>query len=328
MNKEKSLVKLGIDWSGKPNKWLQIPKSKIPYCTAEGEIKNVKGEDLFRLKAIKPLGSGTFGMVDEYEKIFPNGEVSKLHVAMKRPKDTASDLLSEALFQWSLHEELIPYGLSSCVPKVYDVFVYKPTGDVWFTMECFEPQLLSQWCSKHFAQNPKLFPLLLLQIALILEVLQKECKVDHRDLKVNNMLVLDEPVKIFITWNGAEREVKFPFRVVLVDFGWACIQRLLDLREGDGLPPLDPCPKEGRDIFQVLVSIWSREELRRFLGAFWGGWIRERIRSAGSRAPYVSLTETHKDLNWMYPETDRSDFKAPLCAPKQIIQDCMRVLEE
>jgi serine/threonine protein kinase len=325
MDKEKSLSSLGIEWTGKPNRWLQIPRDTLPYCTAQGDVKGVHGEHLFTLKAVKNLGGGTFGFVDMFEKVYANGE--KVCVAMKRSRAAPLDLLSEALFQWSLHDEMKAYGLSSCIPKVFDVFLYKPTGDVWFTMECFTPQLLSQWCSKHLSKDNKLFPLLLLQIALVLEVFQKELKIDHRDLKVNNILVLDEPVTIDIQWEGKQQTIRFPFRVVVVDFGWACIQRLLDLREGDGLPPLDPCPKEGRDIFQVLVSIWSREDLRGLLGAFWGGWIRERIRSAGPSYPFVNLTETRKDLDWMYPETDRSDFQAPLCAPKQIIQDCMKMLE-
>jgi serine/threonine protein kinase len=322
MNKEKSLASLGIDWIGKPNQWLQIPKDKLPYSTATGKVKSVKGDDLFSLENQRPLGAGTFGQVDQFTKRYSDHTEE---VAMKHPHEAPFDLLCEALFQWSLHDELKPYGLSCCVPKVYDIFYHKAMKQVYFTMECFKPQLLSDWCNTHLSINPKLFPLLLLQIALVLEVFEKKLRIDHRDLKINNILVLDEPVSICV---GKEDILQFPFRVVFIDFGWACIQRLLDLREGDGLPPLDFCPKEGRDLFQVLVSIWSRQELRLFLEAMWGGWIRERIRSASPNRPYVKLAETDENLHWMYSVTDDLDFKAPLCSPKQIIQDCMKFIEK
>jgi hypothetical protein len=176
--------------------------------------------------------------------------------------------------------------------------------------------------------NPNLFQQVLLQIAYILDVFEYELLIDHRDLKVNNILVLDEPVTFK---KGTPQELHFPFRIIILDFGYSCIHKMLDIRDLDPelgiVSPIDFCPKEGRDIFQVLVSLWSREDIRRFIGAIWGGWIRERIHSADNKSKnYIKLTETERELKWMYWETDDKEFQAPMCSPKQIISDCLKML--
>lgn len=324
MDKEKSLDSLGIKWKGKPNSWIYISKSIIPYSTVKADVKSVEGEHLFHLYPLQPSGKGQFGQVDKFEKQFLDGR--KQVVALKTPLHQQVNLLFEALFQWSLHQELKRFHMESVIPEVYDIFVSRPSGLVYYTMEYFRPQLLSQWCSKHFKTNPNLFPEVLLQIAYILDIFEYDLLIDHRDLKVNNILVVDEPVTFK---KGTPNEKYFSFRIVIIDFGYSCIHKMLDIRDLDlGIvAPIDFCPKEGRDIFQVLVSLWSREDIRQFIGAVWGGWIRERILSADEKAKnYVKLTETQAELKWMYWETDDKEFKAPMCSPKQIISDCLKML--
>ncbi len=326
MDKEKSLESLGIEWKSRPNGWIYIPKKIIPFSTIKADVKSVKGEHLFHLHPLQALGKGQFGQVDKFEKQFPDGR--RKIVALKTPLNETVNLLYEALFQWSLHQELKRFSMESVIPEVYDIFVSRPSGVIYYTMEYFQPQLLSSWCAKHFKKNPNLFPQVLLQIAYILDIFEYELLIDHRDLKVNNILVLDEPVTFK---KGTPQEIKFPFRVIIIDFGYSCIHKMLDIRDLDPelgiISPSDFCPKVGRDIFQVLVSIWSREDIRQFIGAIWGGWIRERIHSADEKSKnYVKLTETERELKWMYWETDDKEFKAPMCSPKQIITDCLKML--
>lgn len=313
-----SLAELGIPWKGSPRQWSSIPHSILPYCTVQGKVYDCSGLELFTLKPIEPLGGGTFGIVDAFSCI----EADKTSiVAIKRPKHQNIHLLHEALFQWKLYNDLKPYGLSFCVPKVYRIFRFKATGDVWFSMKRYESQLLSTWCSKKIGADGHIFALLLLQIALVLEVVQDILRIDHRDLKVNNILVVDTPTSIGIDWEGKETTIDFPFHIVLLDFGFACKGGVIDIRADDGLPPIDFCPKEGRDIFQILVSLWRIPSLRSMLDVSWGGWIRSRI------GRYVSLTESAHDLNWMYSVTDDTAFSAPDCAPSSIIRECMKFLE-
>jgi serine/threonine protein kinase len=325
MASEESLDSLSIAWKGTPADWHTIPRHILPLCSITGEVRDSSGHLLFTLKPYKELGSGTFGHVDAFYRITPYASTTV--VAMKRPKNPNVDVFIEALFQWKVHNDLREYGLSYCIPRVFDIFRYKPTDDVWFTMEAFEPLLVSRWCMQKIAasHDTMFFGYLMLQLALILEVFENELHIDHRDLKVNNMLILEEKTAIQIQWEGVEKEVVFPFRVIILDFGLACFGNVIGA--ADGLPTLDPCPKEGRDIFQVLVSLWSIQSLRTQLEPKWGAWVRQRIESA-KKPSCLRLTETSKNLDWMHSVTADRHFRAPLCAPWIIIRDCLPMIEE
>ena len=304
-----------------PRLWKKMPLNILPVCDVTGILCDSSGVFICKYIAIKSLGGGTFGHVDLFTR---ETEEQTDNVAIKRPKFPQVKLLFEAFFQSKLHNDLIEYGLSSCVPKVYDIFTYQTTGDVWFSMEAFEPLLVSQWCVQQLP-NTKIFILLLLQISLILEVFETILHIDHRDLKINNMIVVNEPIKLEIVWKNSDKTIEFPFRLVFVDFGFACTESI-DIKR-NGLPPLEPCPKEGRNIFQVLVSLWNIQSLRTALNDTWGSWIRKRISSVIPNFPCISLAESNKTLDWMYSLTDDKEFCAPLCAPKKIIDECMAILE-
>lgn len=325
--KEVSLLKLGIEWKSTMRKWNDIPYTILPRCGIDGIVKDVHGNILYKLIAKDPLGRGTFGIVDSFYKEYPNGE--RTIVAVKRPKNKTNMNLLEALVQWKTHEDLIPYGLEGCVPQVYDIFFHRPTETIWFSMDVYDPVLFSIWCSVNIPIQPQVFPYILLQIGLILEVFEKDLQLDHRDLKVNNMLIVKEKFKVKIRWKHSDKEIIFPFRIIFVDFGFACIGKEVDVK--DGLPVLDTCPKNGRDFFQILVSLWTIPSIRQALEHTWGTWIRSRIRSASGidsvKDAYVRLTESNKTMDWLHTATSDPMFQAPLCAPNSIINDCMRFIE-
>lgn len=316
------LTSLGIKWSG--THWKDIPFECLPLCTRGGEVHDTSGSLLYRLKPLGPLGKGTFAHVDKFEQALASGEVR--HVALKRPREQKCNLLLEALFQWKLHQDLKPYGIQSCVPQVFSIFRFVDCKDAWFLMEAFDPQLLSHWCLGHI-RSPRLFADLLLQIALILEVFEEGLKIDHRDLKVNNILVLNEPVQIDIFWKSEARTLSFPFRIVFLDFGFACKGTELDVREGDGIPGLTGCPNPGRDFFQILVSLWRIERLRTMLEDSWGTFVRSCIHSARPNVQFDSLIYNSHDMNLLYLLTDNPIFSAPLCTPAKIIHHCMTLLD-
>lgn len=319
---ELSLYSLGIPWKGSPRLWNTIPRNLLHSCSIQGDVIDTSGLVLYRLKPIGNIGNGTFGIIDSFSCINASGEKV---VAIKRPKYPEVDLFLEALFQWRVHLIMSKYELGFCIPEVYDIFTFKQTGDIWFSMRGYNANLLSTWCLKNLGKNENMFGYLILQLSLVLEVLQNILMIDHRDLKVNNILVVDSPIEINISWKEKKKTLRFPFHIVFVDFGHACAKGLIDVRRGDGLPPIDLCPKEGRDIFQILVSLWRIKEIRNILETKWGGWIRMKIESA---EPHycLRLVEGAPDLNWMYSVTDNTNFRAPLCTPAEIICDCMSIL--
>lgn len=311
-----SLACLGIPWTGSPSEWRTIPPILLPVCSAQGQVSDASGIR-FTLKFSRALGEGTFGKVDAFTRIQPDG--AERQVALKRPKHPGIEFLLEALVQWRLRACLEDFSLGFCIPQVYDIFRDQRTTAVWFTMEAYEPCLLSAWILR--PSSTPLFGTVLLQIALVLEVLEKEFLFDHRDLKVNNILIVERPVSIDIEWKGQKRTLHFPFHIVLVDFGFSCQGHFIDIRSGTGLPPLDPCPKVGRDFFQILVSLWSVRALRENVEGSWGAWIRACLGS------YVTWIDRYSTIDWMYTVTDQGGFTAPRCAPSAVIGECMTRLE-
>ena len=317
---------LRLEWRDSPRLWKHFPLAALPQCNHKGEVFDASGQFLCSFKAIKNLGEGTFSFVDAFYRTDASG--ARMAVALKRPKCPEVNLLYEALFQWKLSSELKEYGLGYTVPEVYDIFIEKQTDRVWFTMEYFKPVLVSNWCVNQLKipEHQHYFILLLLQIALVLEVYDTALRIDHKDLKLDNLMILEKPVTVDVTWKGESKTLTFPFRVIFIDFGFACKEYMIDLK-WEEIPPLDPCPKEGRNIFQVLVSLWNIQPLRSSLERSWGQWIRERISSVVPAYPTLRMTESTKDLDWMYTITDDREFRAPLCAPKRVIGDCMKALE-
>ena len=317
-----SLDGLGIAWKGSPRLWGTISDTLLPTCCARGVVRSVKGEVLFTLRPKGELGKGTYGQIDAFYKKVPSGE--ETIVAIKRPRDSQS-ILTEALVQWYLGKRLSSYGIPSCIPIVHDIFIYKPTGTIWFSMDAFHPLLFSQWCVKHIPSQPQLFPMIMVQLSIILEVFQKDALLDHRDLKVNNMLVVEEETIFPITWDSKKQTITFPFRIIILDFGFSCINNSVDVK--DGLPKLDVCPKEGRDMFQLVVSLWNIPVLRNSLETQWGEWVRKALRSAkGDTAAYIRLTEGKHPITWMYSVTMDLGFTAPACALTPILQTCMKYI--
>jgi serine/threonine protein kinase len=330
-----SLDTLGIPWKGTPREWGSINRNLMHVCNVKGEVFDSSGLYLYRLSPVEKLGEGTFGKVDSYKCVYKDTEgqsgqsgggrqpMQSKHsiVAIKRPKFPEVDLFMEALFQWRIRDCLEEYGLEFSIPQVYSIMKFKQSGDIWFSMKSYKATLLSAWCLQNIKKDGKLFTLLLLQISLVLEVMENVLRVDHRDLKVNNIMVVDEKCEIDV---GQAKKMVFPFHIVFIDFGYACAGKLIDIKTSDGIPPIDMCPKEGRDMFQILVSLWRIQALREILDQRWGTWIRSRIESGGA---YLRLAECAMDLNWLYSVTENTAFRAPLCAPSLIIQDCMRILE-
>lgn len=321
-----SLDTLGIPWKGSPREWGSINRNLLHVCNVKGEVYDSSGLYLYRLSPVENLGEGTFGKVDSYKCVYKDTDCQSAQpgqsiVAIKRPKYPEVDLFMEALFQWRVHDCLEEYGLGFSIPQVYSIMKFKQSGDIWFSMKSYKAALLSAWCLQNIKKDGKLFALLLLQISLVLEVMENILHVDHRDLKVNNIMVVDEKCEIDV---GQAKKLVFPFHIVFIDFGYACAGKLIDMKTSDGIPPIDMCPKEGRDMFQILVSLWRIQGLREILDQRWGAWIRARIESAGA---YLRLAESAVDLNWLYSVTENTVFRAPLCAPSVIIKDCLRILE-
>lgn len=206
-----------------------------------------------------------------------------LSVLLKQPRMTEMNLLQEAVLQHLAFKTLEAEGISWAVPKVYDVFLRKK--ETCFSMERIHGSTVFEWFSKTLTPDTDTL-FLLVQICQILTILETYLNLDHRDLKSNNLLFVKESCSIRLKLGDEVWRLKCPFKVIVLDFGFACLgseslQGVPLVNLGDGvLPPMDPCPKEGRDIFHLLVSLLGlpifRERISKELHDKIDGWLSLR----------------------------------------------------
>jgi serine/threonine protein kinase len=258
---------------------------------------------------------GAFGIlqsafrVSEYDK-------SVTEILVKHPKHIHSNFLLEACIQQYIYESFLRCGLAQHIPRVYDIWAV-PSKDtkipkqISFSMEKKETThaTLAHWMLAHPTVESA-FAYVLAQISILLISLNALCGVDHRDLKADNILVQDIPSH----FRQGEKEVHFPFTIVFLDFGFCCVG---NLDGSKGLfPPLDPCPKEGRDMFHFIVSIWNIPALRERLSPIWKEWVEARIEHLTRHTERAGNT-----IDWVYLLTMRETFRAPALSPERILED-------
>lgn len=268
------------------------------------------------------------------EKVLDHGSYGNVYLArrdettilLKQPRIAEMNLLQEAVLQHLAHKTLEAEGLPWAIPKVYDVFWNTKTKEVWFSMERIYGYGVSEWFSITKTPDVDCF-FLLAQLSLILATLESQLNLDHRDLKHSNLLIKKEPCVIHVRLHEHVWTLTSPFTVVVLDFGFACLgSEILRgkpwVNLGDGvLPPMDPCPKEGRDMFHLLTSLLGlpafQQRLSKRLHEKIDGWL-----SLGKKS-YGPMARRWSTENWSYLVSSQPEFAIPNCCPLRILQDLL-----
>jgi serine/threonine protein kinase len=111
------------------------------------------------------------------------------------------------------------------------------------------------------AKNDRLFLHFLHSIATILQILQKSLRMNHRDIKINNILLRGG--------SNADKPT-----IVLIDYGFACIANgeqepaaeMSNIEAGAFFGSRHACFKHGRDICQFLYSLHCYFPFELYLG--------------------------------------------------------------
>lgn len=245
-------------------------------------------------------------------------------VLVKQPRMAEMNLFQEAILQYLAQKTLALEGLAWAIPAVYDIF-WKG-NEIWFSMERIYGIPIEDWFEKTQTADKDTY-FLLAQMCLILATLESHLNLDHRDLKTSNLLIKPEPCTIQVKLKDTVWSLQSPFTVVVLDFGFACLgsevlrgKPLVNL--GDGvLPPMDPCPKEGRDMFHMLISLLGlpifREKISPSLHKTFDSWLTYGKKTYGSMARRWS-TE-----NWSYLVSSEPTFAIPNCCPLAILFDIL-----
>lgn len=227
-----------------------IPVQYLPKEFIDGTIRTATGTIRSRIIPGEIANHGLNCIVQKgVRRVHTQGAQT---IAIKRPRYTHTHLVTEGLLQALAHSALKTEGLETAIPAVYDIYVYANEGR--FAMEWIEGRSSYEHLHELLnspAEFERHFLQILFQLSIILEILQRRLRLDHRDLKLDNLWIRRTP----FLYRLGEITHTFPFQVILLDFGFACMgdaTNRTQLNLGGVIPDLDSCPKEGRDLYHIV----------------------------------------------------------------------------
>jgi len=290
-------------------KGIHLAIEDLPKQYIDGRIM-VNKERRCVLEYGKKENKGSYANITKVRRTPP----VRANLCVKSPINTSYSLTAEAVLQAHASNALRLAGIHGAIPHVYDIFQY--AGETRFTME-FIDGISAIEAVARAADPDSLWMKILVQVSLLLGYLEEWIHLDHRDLKADNLWIRQKPVDYFLTVGGVKWLVQAPFQVVILDFGFACLgngegNAIVSLSDGI-LPIVDPCPKEGRDLFQLVTSMWSVPAIRDRAGKEVEAAMKELLTNRG--ASYTDLVKKGFKTHWIYLAVSDSKFRHPPLHP-------------
>jgi serine/threonine protein kinase len=294
-----------------------LPLTALPKQFITGEIKTKEGRARCNIQYGALENRGNYGSVSRVKRNpVPSGNPS---LCVKQPHDSEFSLCPEALIQWYSVKTLEAAGIFGAVPHIYDIFQY--ASETRFCMEYIEGVSAVEYICMN-AQPEQTWYQVMAQAALILGFLEETIRLDHRDLKADNLWIRERPVDYCLRVGGVQWKLQAPFQVVILDFGFACLggrdgNARISLSDGI-LPTIDPCPKEGRDLFHLVSSLWSVPPVRERMSTEFKGEIEELLSYGGTQ--FASIIHRTLRPRWIYLATSDPAFHYPPLVPGAILR--------
>ena len=301
---------------------INVPVDILPKQYIDGKVRAGSAVRCI-IKNGQKMNGGGYGNITKIERTPSVGS----ELCIKSPHNAAYSLTPEAILQWHASQTLRSAGIMGAVPHVYDIFQY--VGETRFTMDYIKG--VSAIEAVGTAENPDTKWLqILAQVSLILGYLEEHIRLDHRDLKADNLWIRNTPIDYKITVGGIKWHLKAPFQVVILDFGFACLgnddgHATVSLSDGI-LPKIDPCPKEGRDLFQLIASMWSIPAIR-FRASKEVNAAMEKL-LAHKSSSYIDIVTQNLQTHWIYLAVSDSRFRHPPLHPVSLLLKLSRDWKE
>ena len=264
-----------------------------------------------------------------------------------------SEALLHVLAWKAMQETATPWA----IPRPYEVYgdyatVEEPGTKGWRSMSlCMSyvrGRTLHSFLQKHWnpdtrKANTRIFVEVLAQVAYILYHLQRRMQLNHRDVKVNNILVRPrlEPVLLEI---GSDLFLT-NYEVTLIDFGFACVgcpppkTPMTVFQAGSWFPFGELCCKVGRDLAQLIFCIHCYFPLsdyltpamatavRSWMAIPWNGGIADGLHGFTKEGrPRRTGSGGHPEYNTgVYEFLRRPDVDPTACDPHTIFKECARL---
>ena len=324
---------IGLSWNGSLQTLSSIPAAKCAILGLDGSLKDINGKERCKMKIEETVADNTLGKLVWVKRVSDSSSVDLL---VKKPV-SQKHAKQEAVIQWLVHKSLSEHGLGEHCPKVIDLFSY--SGSIWFSMEpIYSAPLLDTYLhslpmwSKKSKENGNSLINIIAQIALSCIVLERKIGFNHRDLKPDNILVkLDSFKASSLKWPGEfDIHIAPSYRAILVDYGFSCLGpgKVPWLQSGDGiLPPFDPCPKVGRDIFMILVFLLWQKSVRDSLIEEHLEFFKKSLRLSTDRL--AEMMNTNKNpSDWIYMLITERGFQCPALDPLVWLKTCATTFPE
>jgi hypothetical protein len=307
-----------------------LPQATLLEDSGAQELHIMCG-NLYKRRIITPREvafSGSHGLVEVVEvlevceDIGEDSDASELQVLFQKSSKDGESLSCEAFFQVAARSVLAEYGLEGAIAEICDIFRDARTGRGVFTMVPFQNiQLFSDLLASCEMTEADVISVLG-QVGVLLWILGERLDMNHRDLKTNNV-ILCAGEGLEVAWADRLVCVGGRWSVKLVDFGFACAgsgRRTLVNATGF-FPITDPCPKTGRDLFQLLTVMYMCEPFRSGMSAKLRGLFKKWLTIPGR--DYIQFLENmgERGLDWVYFLLGSQSFSAPTCEPAAVLAD-------
>ena len=255
-----------------------------------------------------------------------------------------SEALLHVLAWQTMNRTAVPWA----IPRPYEVFgEYESKGwkSMSLCMSYVHGRTLYSYMQKYWQQttkeaNSRSFMEIVAQIAVILYHLQNRLRLNHRDVKVNNILIrkrLSSSPPVILDLDGLTMSSEF--ELTLIDFGFACVgcpppkAPLTVFQAGTWFPMGELCCKAGRDLAQLIYCIHCYFPIDKFLTAEvaavvrawlqipWTGGVADALGGFTKEGRPVSNKGKAPEYNTgIYEFLRRPDVDPTACAPMAIFK--------
>jgi serine/threonine protein kinase len=264
--------------------------------------------------------------------------------------------ISEALLHVLAWNVLQRTSMPWAVPRPYEMFGEAASDDSWSalslcmdfvqgrTLHTFLEQV---WKRESPRQNAVVLLEVLGQTACILYALQRYLRLNHRDVKDNNLLIrrrsaASGPVRLRL--GGVELQTTY--ELTLIDFGFACVgcppprAPVSAFQASTYFPSREMCCKVGRDLAQLIYCIhcyfplqeflpWELyREVRSWVQVRWNGGVADLLHGFADEAgtPRAASDRTPPKYDkGIYEFLRRAEVDVEACEPVRLFGNCCRL---
>jgi serine/threonine protein kinase len=267
------------------------------------------------------------------------------------PAEDVTAHTSEALLHVLAWQAMQKTATPWAIPRPYEVFGdHSDALPGWKSMSlCMSyvhGRTLYSYMQKHWklhtqAENTRSYLEILALVSYVLYHLQQTLRLNHRDVKVNNILVRRRPAgdpPILLELGG--KIIGTHFEVTLIDFGFACVGcpppklPMTAFQAGSWFPFGELCCKEGRDIAQLIYCIHCyfpmedyvlpavSEAVRSWMQIPWSGGVADALHGFTKEGrPRRNGAKGHATYDTgIYEFLRRADVDPATCGPVAIFR--------